>query len=732
MLGDRSSYLLSYRFRWVFCQLEVLRHCLPASIRQTLDRLPETLDETYARVLSQIPQANQAHAHRMLQCLMVAIRPLRVEELAEVLAFEFDTAQRAVPRYRADWRPNDQVQAMLSICSSLIAIVDYHGSQVVQFSHFSVKEFLMSDRLTSSLGDFPLTKYAAQHWVTHAQFENVASRVKDGMESLFDCDKPHFAAWVGIHDIDEFYLSSSTIPTPLYYSSLCGFSDLVQHLAMKRPQDVNAVGGQYDFPLLAALHGKHIQVAAILLKHGANVDIYVYGARERWPAPFADVDMLQFLLNHGADVNFRRDDHCTPLHLAVYYRKLEGARVLLEHNANVNSLYIGGMTPLHLQLESSRVGWSDPVAAYGVEQADPVPVLARLLLEHGADVNTRADEWTLLHLAAFDGEHEVARMLLDHGANVNVVNEQGDTPLYLMSGKNDLPRDCTILDRTPGIVLRCGVDADVQAKYGWTPLHLAAFEGWLETARVLLFFFFFKSTCIPGPQVLLDHGANADAENDQGMAPLHIVSQGRFLFQASRSAVAQLLLERGAGTNSQTKHKWTPLHWATFLGRLKIAQVLLDHGANVNAENEQGETPLHLLVAQGGYDRQASDVAFAKLLLVRGADTNAQDKAYATPFYLACHHGKRDIVAVLLSYRAKVHIESDSDLVPWHPGFEGEYSSHEQCFSITHCLLEHSMGRFLSTTSYVYEETDSFFSKSTCEETDSDESEALVCVGRKT
>src|SRR6266702_8001013 len=79
VLCDRSSYLLPYRFRWVFCQLEVLRHCLPASIRQTLDQLPKSLDETYARVLSQIPQANQAHAHRMLQCLMVAIRPLRVE-----------------------------------------------------------------------------------------------------------------------------------------------------------------------------------------------------------------------------------------------------------------------------------------------------------------------------------------------------------------------------------------------------------------------------------------------------------------------------------------------------------------------------------------------------------------------------------------------------------------------------------------------------------------------------
>src|SRR6266702_714014 len=87
--------ILSCRFRWVFCQLEVLQHCITASIRQILDQLPESLDETYARVLSQITQANQAHAHRLLQCLMVAVRPLRVEELAELLAFEFDTAPGA-------------------------------------------------------------------------------------------------------------------------------------------------------------------------------------------------------------------------------------------------------------------------------------------------------------------------------------------------------------------------------------------------------------------------------------------------------------------------------------------------------------------------------------------------------------------------------------------------------------------------------------------------------------
>jgi hypothetical protein len=150
----------------------VLRHCLPASIRQTLDQLPQSLDETYVRVLSQISQANQAHAHRMLQCLLVAVRPLRVEELAEMLAFEFDAAQGGIPKYRAAWRLDDQTQAVLSTCSSLVTIVDnsdwYRRRQVVQFSHFSVKEFLLSNRLTSSISRYRISPVSAHTILTQA------------------------------------------------------------------------------------------------------------------------------------------------------------------------------------------------------------------------------------------------------------------------------------------------------------------------------------------------------------------------------------------------------------------------------------------------------------------------------------------------------------------------------------------------------------------------------------
>ena len=113
-----------------------------------LEELPESLDETYERVLREINKANRAQAHRLLQCLAVATRPLRVAELAEVLTIDFEAASKGeTSKLKTDWRWEDQEQAVLSTCSSLIAVVNENGSQVVQFSHFSVKEFLTSPRL---------------------------------------------------------------------------------------------------------------------------------------------------------------------------------------------------------------------------------------------------------------------------------------------------------------------------------------------------------------------------------------------------------------------------------------------------------------------------------------------------------------------------------------------------------------------------------------------------------
>ncbi|KAH9039461.1 hypothetical protein EDB83DRAFT_2295745, partial [Lactarius deliciosus] len=141
-------------FRWVFCQLETLRNCLPQNVRSVLEALPKSLDETYERMLKEIGKVNPRQAYRLLQCLTVATRPLRVEELAEVLALDFDGAKDGIPALNKDWRWDDGQQGVLSTCSGLIVIVDgvdedswnrSWGHRVVQFAHFSVKEFLTSD-----------------------------------------------------------------------------------------------------------------------------------------------------------------------------------------------------------------------------------------------------------------------------------------------------------------------------------------------------------------------------------------------------------------------------------------------------------------------------------------------------------------------------------------------------------------------------------------------------------
>jgi hypothetical protein len=460
------------RFRWVFCQLDTLRHCLPSSVRHTLEELPESLDETYERIVADIRKANKGQAYRMLQCLAVAIRPLSVAELAELLAFEFDAAKGGIPKLNAGWRWEDHEQAVLSTCSSLIAIVPTtYGSPVVQFSHFSVKEFLMSDRLTTSTKDIsryhivledantliaraclgvllcdpddengaataPLALYAAKHWVAHARVENVASRIRDGMERLFDPVRPCFSAWAKLYNVN---LGVRWGPDPqfkiqpgaasLYYGAFCGFYEIVEHLALKYPQYANAMGGDAGTALHTASYAGHVEVVRSLLRCGVDVD-----TRGRWglsPLQFAsarsNLHVVQCLVDHGADANFQDNDHGTPLMHAAVGGNLEIVRVLLGLNADANSQHTAdGSTPMHIFFSSNGKH----------------PQIVQLLLEHGANPNARNNKCqTPLHLVsssesvASAWRFEVARILLAHGADVYPKDDEGRTPMQVALAK---------------------------------------------------------------------------------------------------------------------------------------------------------------------------------------------------------------------------------------------------------------------------------------------------------
>ena len=140
----------------MYCQLVYICSCIPARIQHALADLPESLDETYQRTLREIDKANWEFAHRLFQFVSVASCPLRFEELAELLAFDFKAGP--IPKFYEDWRMDDPVHGVLSTCSSLLTIVDGGRGKVIQFSHFSVKEFLTSARL-AEISDIVLRHY---------------------------------------------------------------------------------------------------------------------------------------------------------------------------------------------------------------------------------------------------------------------------------------------------------------------------------------------------------------------------------------------------------------------------------------------------------------------------------------------------------------------------------------------------------------------------------------------
>jgi ankyrin repeat protein len=175
---------------------------------------------------------------------------------------------------------------------------------------------------------FPLVEYAAQHWVEHAQFEDVSLRVRDGMDDLFDNSKPHFTAWLRTHDMDERWAdfgsgSRDAIGSPLYYAAFCGFYDLAERLIMKHPEQVNLAGGLILAPLPAALSKRHFRVADLLSKHGAVVDVR---DGDEWTplhvtaGILQSVDIMRWLLKHGANASAQTNYRRTPLHRAAFMR----------------------------------------------------------------------------------------------------------------------------------------------------------------------------------------------------------------------------------------------------------------------------------------------------------------------------------------------------------------------------------------------------------------------------
>ena len=557
-----------------------------------MDDLPETLDGTYEQTLRMINKHNRGYACRLFQCLVVSKRPLLATELAELFAIEPN--KDTISPYTAQSRPENPEEFILSACSTLVAIVNSSGQKIVQFSHFSVSEYLTSNRISISehvsrfhvllrpahtllaracltvllhldddmdrdkIQNFPLASYAAEYWVAHAQVDSVSSDLKHEMERIFDKHEPFFAAWLRLYNIDDptpsFRSSphhSQPYPTPLYYAALCGFRDVAEHLINARRQDVNARGGLHLTPLHAALDKGHPSVAVLLLERGAVIESR--DSRGWTPLLKASyhgyINVASSLIDLDADLNAEGDSRETPLHVAYQEGHDEIVGLLLDHSADVILPATDGETLLHL---ASREGRDHVIS---------------LLLDHGVDVNSsNGDGWTALHFASWQGYKVLVGSLLDRGADANYPNNLGRTPLHHASLQGH--------DRVVRSLLDQGVDVNPSDNDGWIPLHLASLQGYNDIVMLLL-----------------DHGANANHPSSQRWTSLHLASL------EGRNDTVRLLLEHGADPKYRNSQGSTPHHIASQEGHDQIVQLLLDHSVDPKHQNNHGSAesaPSHI------------------------------------------------------------------------------------------------------------------------------------------
>lgn len=345
------------------------------------------------------------------------------------------------------------------------------------------------------------------------------------------------------------------------------------------------------------------------------------------------VDIVKFLVEHGADVNKQTEHAASPLHLAAANGNVAIARILLAHGAKVNvSTLDHGPTPLDEALIHGHADVAKLLVDAGAgsnfysDIAMGKVAEVRAALAKDASIANRPDGWwrTPLAYAAGANRLEMAKVLLDAGAR-------------------DLPRKPWRFDGDPG----CAVEWAVRAKHA-EMVKLLCDHG--SDANLLDVAISVQSLEIA--RELIAHHADVNQDDIRGFKPLHQVAID------DNVEMAELLLKSGANPNAPTGQnhepcgpgtidKTTPLHIAAESGAKRVLAVLIKGGATVDLADTTGQTPLHYAV--DSTQSPAVQIAIIGQLLDAKANINAKDQEGRTPLDSASRSAqgeKRDTTVV--------------------------------------------------------------------------------------
>jgi ankyrin repeat protein len=305
--------------------------------------------------------------------------------------------------------------------------------------------------------------------------------------------------------------------------------------------------------------------------------------------------VVQLFMGAGADCEAKDDERRTALMMAAKAGHGAVVEVLLHCGAEVGTKDKHGSSALHLaarlghdhvvRILSDRGAPLDDALALWLAASQGIEADVRSLLDRGVPVDIMMDNGpTALYCAALGGHSDVVRLLIDRGANIEAIANasdfaRGKTIMHVITSRFGTH------ERFGQVVqLCCNAGADVNAvdHTGCTPLLLAVKNTGL---------WYYVCGGARGPlQALLDHGANIDAEDEDGLTALHHAARERL-----DTAVIAVLLAHRAQINTRDRRGRTSLHLAArYNSRLKldVTQLLLDHGAEINDRDSHGMTPL--------------------------------------------------------------------------------------------------------------------------------------------
>jgi ankyrin repeat protein len=655
----------------VACHLEELKHCSKSLhiLKDTLSRLPITLEATYDQILSRIKDVNALNAKKLLLWLAFAETPLLMKELAKVVEFDMESQ-----RFNADLTLDHPVD-VLKVCPSLVTEMK---NGTVQLAHASIKEYILDKKrkigplmeLDPNMGHFlvghcslaymlyteevspdfdadwddeidqsykkSLLKYSALFWPKHILACNEELAVMDKIKKLFEPGS--LAKWTNAYNYH-------TSPRMQYHShlqiaALNGLIETVKWLLLK--PEVVKMGYMPDVLYAAARNG-HIKIVTLLFEKGLVSASHGFHIYDIWSALDTGHDeVFQFLYEQ---VKGSQNARLTAK--AITCAINEGQSDLDELLSNlddthgvitelVNTKFVedegrcGHVYQLLLEkepdIEKKKILYGNALfTAIWHRQKITVGLLLDMNIDmnaHGNALGLAINEWIPVSV-------DIVKLILDKGMDVNV--NTNDNLLYaaIKTQTHGYYSDTASIIE---MLLEKGANVNLQGGEFGNPLQLASYWGYEDIV-----------------QLLLKNGANVNAKGGKwGYAIWAAMSKGRH-------TIVHLLRQHGASLCIIEGYDSKFLQAASFGGYLDIVKQLLDAGIDVNTPGEPHGNALIAAALGNHWD-------IIKLLLDRGANVNATGPGNYTVLEAASKYCPDEVVKVLLELGADVNAVSGSAL----------------------------------------------------------------------